>query len=81
MISLAKIDEYVTILVIYVDTQDDPTEALKITTIQESSFSGWGKGERRGCGKGEHLQGRFQNKTEQDFMAWVKSQRFIVCSV
>ena len=61
MISLAKIDEYVTILVIYVDTQDDPTEALKIITIQESSFSGWGKGERRGCGKGEHLQGKFQN--------------------
>ena len=81
MISLAKIDEYVAILVIYVDTQDDPTEALKITTIQESSFSGWGKGERRGCGKGEHLQGKFQNKTEQDFMAWVKSQRFMVCSV
>ena len=78
---MAKIDEYVTILVIHEGTQDDPTEALKITTIQESSFSGWGKGERRGCGKGEHLQGKFQNKTERDFMAWVKSKRIMVCSV
>ena len=37
---MAKIDEYVTILVIYVDPQDDPTEALKITTIQEVPFQG-----------------------------------------
>ena len=37
---MAKIDEYVTILVIYEGTQDDPTEALKITTIQEVPFQG-----------------------------------------